>query len=114
MARRMVRWILAVLACLSMAALVVTLARRPSDLFLVARGPVPVHATQGAALQPAAAVQRQLRAGERAEVIACIDVKAYLIYEIRLADGFRGFVNEGAYEFERTDDRTPRRCRSLQ
>lgn len=65
------------------------------DLVLVYEA--EVHATTW----PHPAAMTELPAGRSVPVTRCIDVKHYLIYEIRLPDGRQGFVLDGNYELIR-------------
>jgi len=79
-------------------------------LFLVAKGMVPVFQTK----QDAMPLSKEkaltsLIPQQKVRLISCIDVKHYLIYEVRLDDGKAGFVNEGDYLIQR--DGKPSVCR---
>ncbi len=71
-------------------------------LYLVARTDVAVYASATDAMgKPPVKPESSLAPAQRAEVVDCLDVKHYLIYKVRLADGRVGFVNVGEYSLER-------------
>lgn len=69
-----------------------------TNLSLVAQEPVSIYESVDSALAPPPQkIITKLQPQKSVDVIRCIDVKHYLIYEVRLHDGQVGFVNEGKY-----------------
>lgn len=72
------------------------------DVYLVAHDAVPVYQSEGDAMSlPSSQVSLRLAPSQRVPVIERIDAKHYLIYEIRMPNGQRGFVNDGKYSLEK-------------
>jgi hypothetical protein len=61
---------------------------------LVARGDIAVDSYP----VPGSAPIERMRAGQRAIVLGCDDLKSYPAVHVRLANGAEGYVIEGAYE----------------
>ena len=80
----------------------------PDDVFLVANQAVLVFTTKQQSMHsslgsPLAVLQPK----ERVPVLDCIDVGEYQVFEVRLADGRTGFVNDGDYRLrDEHDDST--------
>lgn len=102
--------IVAVIACVLAIAGALMLAKRPLDVFLVAREPVPIYESEAASRKPSTSTRRNLRVDERAAVVECIDVKHYLVYKVRLSDGSVGYINDGKYSLESTSGRLGATC----
>lgn len=67
-------------------------------LYLVANDIVPVFMSQQDAMSlPKERAWKNLEPQQKVQVLSCVDVKHYLIYEVSLDDGKTGFVNEGNY-----------------
>lgn len=68
----------------------------------MAKGVVPVYATEGDAMKsPSPPVIAELTAGQSVPVMECVDVKHYIVYRVRLPNGREGFVLEGTYTIMR-------------
>jgi hypothetical protein len=67
----------------------------PERAVLIVEANTPVHDSVWSAntIQKEIAV---LRAGTKTPVYRCIDIKHYFVYEIRLADGRKGYVDSGS------------------
>jgi hypothetical protein len=72
---------------------------RREPVFLTAKESVPVFATVGESMaSPAPHPISELEQNQRVPVLQCVDVKVYLVYEIRLPDGKVGYANFGNYD----------------
>lgn len=69
---------------------------------LVALEPLAVYKTpSGEVLQSSTGAAEIIAAGSRLAVTSCVDVKHYVVPEVRLNDGRVGYVIEGKFNLER-------------
>lgn len=91
--------VFAVLAACAIGGVALTLGLA-ARVTLIADGPVPVY--DRAASDPAQTqVISTLEAGDELVVSGCVDLKHYIVPEVELRDGKKGYVIEGAFHLRR-------------
>lgn len=77
--------------------------QRKPPLYLMENDIVPVFSSQEDAMNLSKEMAwKSLEPQQKVQVLSCVDVKHYLIYEVSI-DGKEGFVNEGNYVLLRKD-----------
>ena len=84
------------------ALIIVATVMMAENITLVALEPLTVYKTpSGEALQSSTGFAEIITAGSRMTVTSCVDVKHYVVPEVRLNDGRVGYVIEGKFNLER-------------
>ncbi len=96
------KWIvMGVVTVVVLIVLIANMKNLPKDLYHVAKGVVPIYASENEVMALSAQIKLKLNPSQQVAVIECIDVKHYQIYKVAMPDGTQGFVIDGSYALQR-------------